>query len=793
MELNNQTSTSTEDFLARTERQRLSSECLRSLDLRQHSIEACKHYSYRGRSLWLDPTAHQLFLEGLDRNAGVFTVETYESILTHYDAFRPESKASISVQASLYGDERLTGGSVATDPSILPDQVSHNLAFDLSYFEKRVYDRVRLVLDVRLISHGQVLPAETRDLSVSGLQLRVKMQLQIREGDRVRVDVSPCVDRALEQPELHYRVVRIRRLLQETLVALQCIETEAKDGLAVIAEQVVSTSEALLEQQADPEDALLTAQAQLAERYYMRSTTMLPFFLFNTGNTGAPLCLIFANRINLQALQAFEISPGQYDFSTLLTLKRLNLLKRLALRNSQADTLIAVYRASREQSPKVMADLDCKNHKHWCRFLMQYVDQPGFRVFKVVARPAHQPVAMRIEDAVRPLKEQSDELMQQLLLDANSLSIVGALIDVTQMVRTWNLNAFHPDWFSADNPLQCAEDANTLAPPQLVPVRYIQENRSESRYLGQMQVELQIADQILTGETQDLSAHGLSIKIKDWQMDIERGQRITLRFPVLDARSTGLARLKGTFREVPADVVGISSGQDGEQQLRLRIDDSAKGRRFSMAFFSYLEQRQSRLRVDASHAMRAVTSRLYSSIFVESSSTLPVFIYRSGTQDCSFRLGLVSSPSPLSGFFELADGEFDVTALSKPDRLASLMQQVTEHGTGEVIIYLHKVPRKDAPAFVIHSLADCEITDSASRKAFVQRALAHDFRCVKIVASVPDIPPQGEIEQAIDRIMRLSPGKSERLKADFSNLIAIGDVVDITGLVEDIWLETDSE
>ncbi|MCU7804556.1 MAG: hypothetical protein KZQ96_15270, partial [Candidatus Thiodiazotropha sp. (ex Lucinoma borealis)] len=65
----------------------------------------------------------------------------------------------------------------------------------------------------------------------------------------------------------------------------------------------------------------------------------------------------------------------------------------------------------------------------------------------------------------------------------------------------------------------------------------------------------------------------------------------------------------------------------------------------------------------------------------------------------------------------------------------------------------------------------------------------HDFRCVKIVASLPNVPPKAEIEQAIDRLIRLSPGRSERLKADFENLIAIGDVVDMTGLVEEIWTE----
>ncbi|MGD8589406.1 MAG: hypothetical protein PVG22_11320 [Chromatiales bacterium] len=38
---------------------------------------------------------------------------------------------------------------------------------------------------------------------------------------------------------------------------------------------------------------------------------------------------------------------------------------------------------------------------------------------------------------------------------------------------------------------------------------------------------------------------------------------------------------------------------------------------------------------------------------------------------------------------------------------------------------------------------------------------------------------------------RLSPSQSERLKAEFASLIAIGDLIDVTGLIEDIWLEVD--
>ena len=786
MDTGNPVATASKEFLRRAERQHLESECLRPLDLRPSAMEPCKRFSYRGRPLWLDPAGRLLFVEGLKCNAGVFTVETYESILAHY-------KGADDERGGEYGADRLSAarnaplpaGAVSAHCPVEPKGALHSLVFDLAYFEKRVFDRLRLTLSVRLLRGGTAVPAETRDVSVSGLQLRVRTPLEVREGDRVRVDVSPATDRALEMPELDYRVVHIRRLLSDTLLALQCEENEPKDGLNVIAEQVASASEAAADEQLDTEDALLTARALLAERFYMRSTTILPFFVFEDRTGRPPLRIIFSNRVNQQSVQAFETSPGQYDFHSLVTPKRIKLLQRMAVRDSRADTLIAVFRRPHDQVPQVRADLECKNHKHWCRLLAEHADQPGFRVFKVVARLARRSVAMRLEDAVGPLAEQHDDLARKLLKEASTLSIVGALIDVTAQVRGWRLNAFIPDQRSREDSVECVEDQRPVPSPHLVPVHYIQENRSEPRFLGEMRVEVRTADRIFAGETRDISAHGLSIAVADPGIAVESGQTIAVTFPSLEADCSGLARIQRTFRDVPAEIVGGLS--NGKHSLQLRIGDEPKGRRFASALSSYLAKWRSSLRMETSHALRAATSRLYSSIFVESASTLPVFIYREATAGWSFRLGLVPSPSPLTHFFEVADGEFDFGVLGDNGRLDRLMQQVSERGSGEVTLFLHKERRRDAPAFVLRSLDDSEIIDRAFRRSFVRQALEHEFRCVKIVVNRPDVPPQAEIGQAIDRLARLSPRKSERLKADFENLIAIGDVVDVTGLVEDTW------
>jgi hypothetical protein len=777
------------DFINRIEQQRLDSECLRPLDLRPYVTGPCKRYSYRGRSLWLNSEAHQLFLEGLSNNSGVFTVGTYESILRHFfiDLDKPVPISELDEQQENSIAKPHSASLIVASTVFKLDRASNDLAIDLSYFERRVYDRFKETLIIGLIRNGQTYTAETRDISQSGLQLRINATIELNVDDIVQIDVSPLVDRQLEQPELDYRVVRIRHLLHDTLLGLQCVEKEAKDGRMVISEYVALASESEFLGQADPEDALLTAKAQLAERFYMHSTSILPFFLFASRENQSPLRMIFGNRANQRLLDVFENAQGNYDFSSLVTPTRIKLLTRLALRDSKADTLIAVYRTNKQAAPKVIADLECKNHKHWCRLLNRYANQPGFRVFKLLARPARRPVEMRIEDALEPLNSNHDDFVRKLLKEAKNLTIVGALIDVTKQILTSLHGGNNLNQSALELPVIRHDEEKPHAPPQLIPIQYIQENRSEERYIGKMKVKITIAGLDYEGVTRDVSVHGLSVELKDPYVAFINHRQAKITFPTLEGYSSSRARHQGIYRNVPVEIVGAST--NGEQILRFKICDDAKGHQFANAFSALLTRQKSGLCKENSHILNAATSRLYSSIFIESSSTLPAFIYRRADGDWTFRLGLSTSPTPLIDYFEVADGTFDFSVLTCQSHLQRMMKEVSKTGSSEIILYLNKVRRNNSPTFVIHSLADFEISDGTTRDEFIHRAMEHDFRCIKIIINQAKVPPSVEIDQAVARLAQLSNSKCERLKAEFDNLIAIGDVIDMTGLIAETCSE----
>jgi hypothetical protein len=774
----------TNPFLYRAERQRLDAECLRPLDLRPHTSSLCKRFFYRGRPLWLDSVGRQLFLDGLEQNAGVFTVETYESILKRFIGVATDS--GLAFQNKNISHCHTTCDVQISDTFESNSTIEHS-TIDLSYFERRTHDRLKISLNIGLILNGITYAAETRDISQTGMQLRIRMPIEVCENDTVQVDVSLTASRQLKHPVLDYRVVRIRRLLNYTLLALQEIENEGKDGMLVISDHITDSSQTVPGEQAVPEDALLTAQALLAERFYMRSTGILPFFVFESLHNESPVRIIFGNQVNERSLAAFRNTEGSYDFRSLVTHKRIKLLVRLALRDSKADTLFAVYRTPGQSTPQVTADLECRNHKHWRRLLARHKEQPGFRVFKVVARLAHRPVKMRINDTLEPFSNQGKEFEHVLLMDSKNLTIVGALIDVTEQFQSWLKSGCEFDESTHEKSNICCEKEPLLSPPQLVPIHYIQENRFENRYVGQVHVEIDFNGQIHPGVTQDVSGHGLSVNIERRHLASMSERQVAITFPKLASNSSKLSKLQGVFEDVPAELV--SGPAEGKQLFHFKICDNTKGRLFTRAFSDILKRRQPALTLENSHTSLAATSRLYSSIFIESSATLPVFIFQKSQTDWIYRLGTTVYPIPLLDYLEIADGKHDFSFLGAGNRLQRLLLQMPDDGPSELFIYLCKQRHENAPSFTISSVADFEFNDEASRRAFVQHAMDHDFRCVKVVLNKPSVPPKAEIDQAIYRLTKLSSSRSERLRADFGNLVAIGDVVDITGLVSDTLFE----
>ncbi len=780
----NQPPLSDEKFLRLAERQRLERECFCLLDLREISPELCRRFTYRGQTMWLDSASHNLFLDRLKQNSGVFTVETYEAILASFQQVDTspllnELESNIPrEQPDAHNKPLKTTTDSETHPP-LQQQFIRSSVFELGYFEKRTDARIKHTVPVLVLFAGKVIPAETRDISLNGLQIRTKAPLQVDTGSRVEIKISPVVTNNDKAPsKATYRIVRVTSILSDTLLALNCEEKKPNETVNYFRNIVSSrTGTGSSLSKLDAEDALLTSYSLLAERFYMRSSSIIPFFLFRVEAKKVPLRLVFSNPNNQRTLAAFEDLSGNYDFSMLARPAFVKLLVKLARRESQADALLAVVRRPGEPQ-QVLTNLECKQSSVWYQFLSSHIDQPQFSVFKVVSRRVRRPVSVRMLKDLDALNSQSSDLAEGLLREADKLFIAGSLIDVTPQVRTWDLNAF-PATSPAATPTPVTEPKQDelLPQPEVWPISFIEEKRCEPRFLSQLGVELKISGAIYQAKARDISAHGLSVIADDPNIPVQKGSQLLVSFPHLKAASYTLEIFRGTYRDIPFQVIDVA--QDEKTVLRMSQSGTGGGHRFAHSFSRYLKQRKTRLPLELSHMVRSSASRLYSSIFIESSATIPVFLFRrNNNQQFAFKVGIVQSPSYLAKFFEVAKGEFDFNIFGETGRLEKLLEDVEHYGTAETTLFLYKEKIPGAARFRI---TPADSVDSMGQTAFTNRLRERDFRFVKLIASKPQTPPPVEIEQAIERLQNFSKPKIDQLKTDFSDLAAIGDIVDVTG------------
>lgn len=764
-------------FLARVEQQRKERECFCLLDLRKLSSNFCRCYSYRGRSMWLDAAAQKKFMVGLEANNGVFTVGSYEEILNAYQTRDPETETS-----KVKGNRSDPFSEVKKASSGMHRQTGHSSVFEFGYFEKRVGGRVRHVTPILLLASGKVIPAETRNISFRGLKIRAKTAIQVQAGDLIKIKVSPTVVSGEKLSEASYRVVRAELLLSDTILSLACEENEPNETVNYF-QQIVSsyTGKSLASSSLDAEDALLTSHSALAERYYMRSSTIIPLFLFKTSTRAVPLKIVFSNQNNLQSLAAFETSPGSPDLSPLARHSFIKLLVKLARRDSQTDALLAVCRSEPGAPPITLIQSELKESDDWYRFLSSHIDQPGFFVFKVVARHIHSPNSHRILSDLDQLATKSTDLAEKLTKEAENLYIAGSLVDVTEQIRSWDFTPFRPD-----NPAEASlhtipnKAAEPLPAPEIWPVSFIEEKRSENRFTGQIRVSISIDGDNHGARTRDLSIRGLSVFSDDPGIPVESGAKLLVSFPDMKKGPHLIKNLRTSYRDVPYELINVERGNP--TLLRMKQLSDGESNRFSRAISNFIEQQRSKLPIELSHLYRSTASRFYSSHFIESSVTIPLFLLQKSTErQLTIKIGKVQSPSYLTGFFEIADGEFDFGILSDQRRLEKLVRKIELDGRAEITLFLYKEQIPGTSRFRILQVEE-RIADKCRLQAsFVNRSIGTDFRYVKLVASRPQLPPRVEIQQAVERLQSAPKSKTDQLMSDFSNLVAIGDIVDVTG------------
>lgn len=775
-------------FIQRMEEKRLEKECFRMLDMRGKVKDECKPHIFNGQTLWLDEVSRKLFFEGLNKNKGVFTVGTFEMITNGMHTLKGmRAKMNrdqfASAQAEDSDSEKAGGKTAKTEPfkpnrlaQTAPPPPDNFEIIPLGYFHKRREDRVQRITEISVGNGKGLWPAKTRDLSAHGLLIKATPAYLPEKGEHCEVSFTALSEKlGQDLPPLQYQVVRVDASPVENAIALALDPPQENATTRALAryidEQLNSGRRA---HKLEMTDAILTATSMLAERYYVQSTTCLPFFLTRADQDELRIQALCLNENNRQLLKHFETLPGRYDLTGLIASERVARFYELGLQQGRDDPLITVFRATTEAKPQVAAAFEFEQPGDWLRFITKLQDTHQFAILKVMLRPLQSPDPMRIVRETQALAEKSLDAAEQLIQQAQQFIASGTLVDVTREV-TANLS---PAALEGIEPVAAKAQAG-VTPPEILRMGYVEKYRREDRFRHAVQVEVAVGAHVVRAKTRDFSVHGLSFLLSKDIPGLEVGKHIEVAFPELKHHSNMLSMLKRKHPSGLYEVVGVDRGK--HILVRMKLLNQEQNLKTKELLRELIGQNRGKLEVDLSESLRAAKSAYYSGLSTESTVSLPVYVF--STPDSGgylLKVGLPETPGALADFFELADGEHDFSVLGNPLRIGKLISQLKKKETAATHFYMYKAQVPGEAKFRIHAMTDHEFGDSGEQNRFLDRAIDHDPCFAKLVLARPKQPPVHEVDQILDQLKAYSSVRAKEVAGQMSQLVAVGDLVDLT-------------
>jgi hypothetical protein len=766
-------------FLERMESRRRKQECLLTLDMRGKVPEECKKYIHKNKTFWMDDASYKIFVEGLKRDNLVFTVGTFEDIIegdhTYKGMRRAGKQVDISAGNSIAGKIHQKEESKkniyqpdADQPEIIP----------LGYYRNRKEERLQYSTSVKIRIGKLSVDLKTRDISAHGMQLSSEQYIPLEVGAVVRVTF---VDLNSEfNADLHdivYEVLSVRLTEQGNRFALtqqDKRENKASRFLDTFINDLLNSTKG--KRRLCHEDSRLTAYSQLIELYYTLSTPIIPFFVQQDGDSQG-ISVICKNPNNAYLLSLFKDKRRIYDFSSLVDEGRMKNMIALAREDGQKDPIIAIYRNSDSNGPKVVGDFEFPLEASWLSFVRDHFNDEDFSIYKVLLRPSINPDPVKLSGKIKKLKKKSEEHAHDVMVSINRVVASGAFVDVTQQIIKQAKSVsfmLDDDSIKAGRHIvesQVENDVNMA--PDIFSFGYV-EQRKEDRYQVQVSAEVVAGDMHLTATTRDISVYGLCIEFDGDVKGLLEKSKVGICLPGLQKR----AKLGSRLGDIPYEITCIEKNDKMLFHMKRIMDQNSKD--CTLFFKDLIARNIEKLKLDMQDMMTAAYSRLYSALAVESPATIPILIKKDESRKNHVSVALPEEKCTFVEFFEVKPGEYDFSFINVSTRLSRLVAGIKKGQSSEIIIYLYKKLNESTGEFELFSAADYEFEDQTEKRNFLNEALASDYCILKVLAGKLQQPQEVEINAIIDPLTDRSPHLSKRLKTEVSTFVAIGEVVDIT-------------
>ncbi len=774
------------DFIKRMDELRRNRECMIAIDMRGKVPYECKSYSFRNQVFWMDDITYDIFSRGLKENGGVYTVGLFETIMnaSHTNrAIEEARRQALSQSDELYRfDDEMREQQDESEPfSVYLQGGKRPEVISLGFFRKRRDERLQYTTRVQIMADDMVLPLKTYDISRRGLQVYSRHPLDLAADMTVLVTFTDFnEEKGANLVNVQYRILGMERVKNDYRVRMMCtdpaiVRVESFIGKLMESELKHSRGRRRL----DHEDEIETSESLLAEIYYSAATRVIPFIVYGDEHGRPNHVEIPVNQGNQDLLTVFSGSGGGHGVRNLFSSAIIETLLQRKELEGRASPLMMIYED--DGRPATVCDCDMKSDAEWLALAGLHVHKKNTRIFRLSARPPGRLDAAKLDFKTSRLKNKSREAASALVQRLDSVLAVGSMADVTDILAGYdfdNIAAAEGGLIREGDGLAKADSPNCGDIEACTVSMNHVESRVEDRYMVRVRVELDYNGQILHAESMDISTRGLCLDINSFDHlpeSLKAGERVLVSFPTLQKKVQSRIKLKNMRYEIK----NIHAGEQPRMGL-YRLGSTASDD-YSAFFRMLINQNREKMKLEMMDTIDAARARIYQTYVADNTATIPFFVTRGDDGERDVFVALPRSGNALSAFFEIEPGYHDFSAMSLPSRLLSLTSQLRRgNDTASLLLYMFRKQCPGRARFDIFVASSDDFDSESDRKRFIDEALRHEYCVVKLIAGRSVAPESVEVNTALERLHNRSPHHATRVRQMFEQVIAVGDIVDVT-------------
>ncbi|TCK17457.1 PilZ domain-containing protein [Thiogranum longum] len=795
-------------FLRRVEESRLTRPCFQTIDMRGKVAGECRRYAFNDRIHYLDDLSFQMFERGLHENNGVYTVGTFESIVGGAHTLQAQINARDEAELRRQeiekrrlqrtrdaARERARVDGVDAVEDIQPVIADNPESLPLGYFRKRDHPRLQFASKVRLQSGNIRSDGITRDISVCGIQVRIKGLTTFQEDQKLQVSLTGLHDKAgnVQFDDVLYRVVRIQTHEADSTLFLRRVDLDGPAGFSDFISGFIEENRRRYK--LDVDDEYTSTLSWYYERCHAQSITQLPVFVEKTGADTLRVQAVAMSEGNTYLARFFCTDVDNYDFSPLALPAR---LERLA---EKGEFVMAMYRHKGDGDDRLRlhsaADFEFATDADFYRFIYYAASQPEYSVVKVQvgSMPLLQASGKKIDEISQRLQYKSESRMKVLREQLARLFFVAYVVDMTHKYTGLSMNDKSIDGLQAWVGPECRnlsdggvkkslDPSRELLKTDLVRFGYV-ERRREDRYLAETRVDVKIGDRSLEGLSKDISTRGIRIQLNKC-LAVKPGAPVKVGLVSLQQKKSG-----ANLMDIPYLVVNSVNNDEGTVIMLERVLGSAK-EGLKEFFVELITKNEHKLGVDTGDIWSATTSRLYESLLAANTPTIPFFLGRNAEGGAHLQfVGVPEGGNKLLDFFETESGhDFRcvndrrvVTTLYDAIQILVRRQKASQEPPApfELELYLYRERDEETGETYIHAATELDFTSDAGRETYLQQLVGReDWRCLKIVTTFVHALDEKSVDKLVASVREQSKHRAIKLSDLAHSVVGCGEVIDIS-------------